>query len=50
MRWLILFGILICAIADMTLLGGEYTRAVASWIGGFGHALRNTSASLWGVN
>jgi hypothetical protein len=50
MRWLLLFGVILGVMADLTLLDGEYTHVVIGWFSGFGNAIRNTSASLWGVN
>lgn len=50
MRWLLFFGLILCVIGDLLFLNGEYTHVVTSGLAKFGDAIRNSSASLWGVN
>lgn len=50
MRFFILFGLFAAVIGDLMFLNGEYTRAVGHYLGSFGDAIRNSSASLWGTN
>lgn len=50
MRFFVLFGLLAAVIGDLMFLHGEYTRAFGHYLAGFGDAIRNSSADLWGSN
>ena len=50
MKFFILFGLVAAVIGDLLFLNGEYTRAFGHKLGEFGDSIRNSSASLWGVN